>query len=500
MITDYFKYKTGKPASIIQEYYEVHRCFIERNNFQKVYNEVKSSLIENSARQSCVCINSENIKDFTIYNLPLINWTKTIFDIRNKILTNQDNNSTIDYGLVHYYHNDKATINWHSDREALRSNIYSISIGGVRRFCLKDKITKEVLTFDLYDGDFLIMKVGCQDKYEHCIKSIKEFNQPRISITFRQIEKPICYYTFDYSNLSIVITNEEPPNTTNYRQITKTKQGIIVGIIQDSIGEKFNNYDIISNENASLLKSNLQKAIRRKEEEIALQSTMKMIVHGQTIDLLRRLTIISFEDVQLNKYYPIILWYYIALTNNYELLDNDVNFIYSYVKLLCKIDEYDEIDNSSIPEIYKLNELYNNIDCIALYMRIQYGGFSGEIRLMNNLISGILKKKYIICNNDIQIVNHSISNLNSIKILDCAIDFHCFPKMPEKVLAKISVNKDLTEEDIRKYIWHYDSSINVRINQVTNRKKENLDDTIWNTIIKPKCDNYRYYIKKMLNI
>jgi alkylated DNA repair dioxygenase AlkB len=500
MITDYFKYKNGKPTSIIEEFYEVHRCFTNRNNFTKIYNEIKNNLQDNSTRKSCVMLNENLKKDFTMYNnLPLMSWTETINKFRDKILKeyNYNNIHSIDYGLVHYYHDEKSNINWHSDNEALRSPIFSVSIGGVRRFCLRNKNTKELITIDLYDGDLLIMKVGCQDVYEHCIKSIKEFNKPRISITFRQLENPLCYYNYDRNNLSISITNVILND--NYREIVKTKQGIIIGLIENNNSNSSPIFIIptIIKENISLIKSNLQKAIRRKNEDVALQSAMNMIENGNVIDLLRRLTIISFEDVYLNKYFPIIVWYYVVLTNGYNLLEEDVSFIYSYVKLLCTIQvvhNYQDENLSNYNNGFQLNDLCNNVNCIALYLRLQYGGFDGEIRLINWLIYGLLNNK-IHVNND-NIIIQKYKTYETLTYLDCAIDFHCFPKMPEKVLAKIQTENGLTTEDIKKYIWVFDSNVNERVH--LNNKK--LDYDLWKNVIKPKCDIYRYYIRKMLNI
>ncbi len=495
MITDYFNYK---PLSIVKEYYELHRSFIERNNFKKLYDEVKQNLVLNSTRQSCVCISAEHRKDFTLYNLPLIDWTNAINNIRNKILIEQEQ-SAIDYGLVHYYPDNTSNISWHSDREAIRSNIYSISIGGTRRFCLRDKQTKKILTFDLYDGDLFIMKVGCQNKFEHCIKSIKSFNEPRISITFRQIEKAICYFTFDYRELLINMTNEKPKNA-NYTEITKTKQGIIIGYLKYDNEKEFEDYNINTSRQSSLLKSNIQKAIRRKIENVALETTIKMITGGQSVDLLRRLTIISFEDVQITKYYPVILWYYIALTCGYKLLEKDVIFIYSYVKMLCSnnnnIHDFSKI-KTNISSTYELQHLINDTICVSLYLRTQFGGFNCEIDLINYIIDCILNNKYSICNDNIELLNYKININESITILDCAIDFHCFPKMPEKVLAMIGVDKGFTEDDVRSYIWQCDSSINSRLNNSI--KNDELND-VWINIIKPKCDTYRYYIKKIINV
>ena len=496
MITDFFKSKIETSKPIINEYYELHRAFVKRNCYKEIYNEVKNTIVKNSSRQSCVCLSKEHINTFKIYDLPLIEWTDTILSIRNNILDKHEPQYTIDYGLIHYYNDETATINWHSDSEALESNIYSISVGGVRRFCLRDKLTKEILTFDLFDGDLFIMKIGCQDKYEHCIKFIKAFNQPRISITFRHIEPPKWYYIYDRVNL-LVYMSEEEPKLNSYKHIVTTKQKIVIGEIREVTSDKLTNI-IVNTRNTSLIKSNLQKAIRRKLVDIALQSAITLIFNGQAITLLRRLTIISFEDVYINKYYPVIVWYYVAVVSGYELCEDDVNFIYSYVILLCNINTvHDDMGNTS--QKYILNDISHNVNCVSLYLRILYGGFASEICFMNNIIQGILNGSINICNNEISIVKYQISE-TSMVYLNCAVDFHCFPNMPDNVLSKINPNLiselNLTSEDIRSYIWFYDSSINIRVNEINNVKKLNTE--LWDTIIKPKCDLYRSYILKAL--
>ena len=76
MITDFFKSKTETPKPIINEYFELHRAFVKRNSFIQIYNEVKNTIVKNSSRQSCVCLNKEQINIFKIYNLPLIELDK----------------------------------------------------------------------------------------------------------------------------------------------------------------------------------------------------------------------------------------------------------------------------------------------------------------------------------------------------------------------------------------------------------------------------------------
>lgn len=168
---------------IITEYYELHRGFIEKGLLKSLYREVEPRLLKRASRSSCV----ETTLEGSHYNgLPNGAWTPIVSVIRDRI-TDFAGTDEVNLALVHYYHDSTSVINWHSDREALNSSIYSMSIGDTRRFCLRPKSNpREVLTFDLHDGDLFIMKKGCQEHYEHCIKSIKEYNKPRINITFRR--------------------------------------------------------------------------------------------------------------------------------------------------------------------------------------------------------------------------------------------------------------------------------------------------------------------------
>ena len=60
-----------------------------------------------------------------------------------------------------------------------------------------------------------------------------------------------------------------------------------------------------------LLKSNLQKAIRRSDNQIAIQSALALI-QVAPMELLRRLPIIYIEDVCLMDSYSIVMWLMIA--------------------------------------------------------------------------------------------------------------------------------------------------------------------------------------------
>ncbi len=488
MITKYFEVKgptTSPPPPIIHEYFELHRSFVRRNTFKSIYDEIKYKIIQNSSRESCVCVSSDEF--LTHKMLPKIEWTQTLDTIRNTLFSKK---YLSDYGLVHYYKDETAPIHWHSDRDGLRTPIYIINVGGTRIFCLKNKINKKIHSFDLHDGDLFVMKIGCQEKYVHCIKSIKAFSAPRISITFHQLEPIMCY--FAYNSTNHVIFTTDTFNATTMLKVATLAHGIVLVKILHKNNDEYDIPHYMKNtENLSILKSNLQKAIRRKEKMIALSTAMKMITNGTIIELLRRLSIITIEDVVINKYFPIIVWYFAALSSNKSeivLTNKDVVFIYSYVGLLCDTDEisHNNIDTEIRP--FLLCDIWTNVYSISSYIRIQYGGFSVEIELLNKIIS--LDNNLTICEDNMKMLEPFSSE---IEILDSAIDFHCFPKMPSKILSKIDKMHNFTESQIREYIWVFDSNINCRIQNTSM-----LDVNIWKTIIEPKCHCYRNCIRSIL--
>jgi hypothetical protein len=489
MITQYFK--PTKSSSIIHEYFELHRAFIPPQQFKAVHEEVKPHIRKGQgSRLSCVCVSREHRSDFTIYSLPLIDWTPQIDQIRQSILKSRPKaEGQIDYGLVHYYHDESSVINWHYDREAMKTTIYSISLGNPRRFCLRNKETKELHTFDLYDGDLFIMKIGCQERFEHCIKSIKTFNQPRISITFRQIEKPMCYAIYNPSTYTMDVAGEIEGNDL-YHHVVTTPQGIHLVYVKggECDTERFEPLSTTL-EHLSLLKSNLQKAIRRQEKEVALHTALKFIYHGQWVELLRRLTIITFEDVTLNRYYPAIVWLYVAISSRiYHPTHHDIIFIYSYVGYLCELNEATGCD-FSYKGVMPFHEICEHPTAVALYLRLQYGGFDGELCAINDMMFKVIY-------GDIQIAQQEMTvlepyELAMVTILDCAIDFHCFPSMVKRIQARIP---GTTEDEIRQAIWEFDSSVNVRltVNHHTEQEKK------WIEKVQPECRAYRTYLRNRI--
>ena len=78
--------------------------------------------------------------------------------------------------------------------------IASITVGDQRLFCLKNKETKQVESFDLGHGDLFVMTGNCQRDYLHSVPKTSEQKLPRYSLTFRKALNEYGssnYYTYN---------------------------------------------------------------------------------------------------------------------------------------------------------------------------------------------------------------------------------------------------------------------------------------------------------------
>lgn len=112
----------------------------------------------------------------------------TVVKIRDILLEHLD--EEFDYCLAHIYRDGKDKIDWHADKEAMKSIVVSISFGATRKFRFREIGQKSGYSHELIlqHGDMVIMKEGCQKRYQHCIPCEKTVKTPRINLTFRKYE------------------------------------------------------------------------------------------------------------------------------------------------------------------------------------------------------------------------------------------------------------------------------------------------------------------------
>ena len=209
-----------------------------------------------------------------------------------------------------------------------------------------------------------------------------------------------------------------------------------------------------------LLKSNMQKAIRRGHADIAVASALA-ILQKNPLQLLRRLPIIYIEDVCLHDSYPFIVWLMMA-DKEYKMTHADTWMILQIVNLLAECPlfypgDIDDNDCSKKPPLSHawLQDKSEHSLLLSLYYRMQYGGMKCDVKMLERAI-------YYYMEHPDKIMHGFLSNPliidANLEILVEAIDFHPFPSL----LNDISRMTGLEKELIKEFIWFVESAYNRR--------------------------------------
>lgn len=118
-------------------------------------------------------------------------WTAQLLELRERLrMTVGPFNSV----LANYYRDGSDSIGFHADDEPELGPkspddvlIASISLGGKRRFVLKNRTTKETREFTLGGGDLFVMGGAVQKHWVHGVPKTTLPVLPRMNLTFRQI-------------------------------------------------------------------------------------------------------------------------------------------------------------------------------------------------------------------------------------------------------------------------------------------------------------------------
>ena len=98
----------------------------------------------------------------------------------------------VNHCLMNYYRDGEDSMGWHRDNEPELGSlpvVCSVSLGARRRFRLRPWRGRrdQALTFELGDGDLLVMAGATQESWEHALLKTKQPIGPRLNLTFRAI-------------------------------------------------------------------------------------------------------------------------------------------------------------------------------------------------------------------------------------------------------------------------------------------------------------------------
>lgn len=203
--------------------------------------------------------------------------------------------------------------------------------------------------------------------------------------------------------------------------------------------------------NVSVLKSNLQKCIRRGKANEALATARQLLLQDPN-ELLRRLPIILCEDTLLcAPLFCELVWLMVAVGKGYAINKDDAQIVYDAVQTM--IDAPGRYNGSVAVSDVAGATVTDPIDSAtdtAFRIRVAYGGMAGDCDLLERLRrrwkAGTLPQA------PLSPATKAPEPFDPRRhVIPEAIDFHCFP-------ALLTEHPELSKAAIW---WHW-SSINVR--------------------------------------
>ena len=282
---------------------------------------------------------------------------------------------------------------------------------------------------------------------------------------------------------------QERPSDVNFieevkwNQVRKTHTFYLCGYFPDLNEGRFRLPHESKYKNISILKSHLQKNIRKQNEQLALSTAVHMM-NLDVVELLRRLPIIMIEDVMLHESFTTLIWLMVSQSSTtFKFKRYMYEWILGVIYVLCKIPTKDFVNHHDITEMKLINrldtfgqDLKNNLLndsqlslLYCMYVRIAYGGMNCDMEMFE-LSADTWYKRFKGEENDGIIINRDrircISYM-SVKTLELdewdlsALDFHCCNKLIEFIQKRFP---DVDESEIKELIWKNSSRINTRTN------------------------------------
>lgn len=202
----------------------------------------------------------------------------------------------------------------------------------------------------------------------------------------------------------------------------------------------------------SILKSSLQKCVRRQQTDLALRCA-KSLMKVNFKSFLRRLVIIAAEDVFLDENVYTVLWLYFAV-QDFRPTKSRIDWLLGYVKALCMENRYDDYDDTEdvlcdvVPTDIRI--------LLKLFVTTNTFAFEGERKMLTFIHNRGFQKKL----SPFEAISQDAvpyCNVESIPLY--AIDFHTQKWMIDAVHKRA---KGISKETIQRLIWRCRSGVNVR--------------------------------------
>lgn len=248
---------------------------------------------------------------------------------------------------------------------------------------------------------------------------------------------------------------------------------------------------------SALIKSCLQKAIRRQRPDMAAKS-LTTFMAVDPLACLRRIGVIAIEDAEPLDGYATVVWMMMAhgLT---PVTVKMMIFLRHYVTRLCRhqacfggitraVKETREAIASSSP---------TSSTPLAIFHRANYGGMRGDILMLREAASVYCKRVIVEASppppvewSNVWLVPDDFED-TSIRV---GIDFHPYPWLVTRLSTELGIPKDV----IRLCIWEAQSGVNMRQDFWIQRNAKAVQGETWELIKRPLEDQRIAIMNKVI--
>jgi hypothetical protein len=191
-----------------------------------------------------------------------------------------------------------------------------------------------------------------------------------------------------------------------------------------------------------LLKSNIQKTMRRRNVEACLSTTQQLLRQDPS-EALRRLAVIFVEDGQLHpESYDMVVWCMVAHSKGYALTVDDEQLILSATATAL---------SSSVRYALKIDtDQTIGVEGYSLALRSAYGGMKGDQAFLLRLAKRADQLQTLF--EWVQVPPFPYFSVD--QMIPQSIDFHCSGSLVSWCAQKIHMAHDTIQEAIW---WHWSS-------------------------------------------
>jgi hypothetical protein len=318
--------------------------------------------------------------------------------------------------------------------------------------------------------------------------------QRRIETFFQSNQSELTYFYAEQGRATWLY--EEPSNLKFHKEIEWQRRLVTVAAnfsSTEALEKKTLDTSLIA-----IIKSNLQKCIRRQLKTRALQ-TAKLFMMVDMVQFIRRLVIIMLEDVALHESLTLLVWLTAAVSKGFVVDRRMASWLLGVVNYLCQEQRHDfpnESRDDDEKKYYRDAIHHKNRDILlSLLFRKSYGGMPGDMTMIINYVALLLTNDRDVSQTPLCEIN--FDDIECLSLEDttlCSIDFHCYPAL---VFCLARENRDLSPQDIKAAIWHFNSKMNTRVKST--QQDERLS-RIWSRIQRRVWFLQKTYLTQCINV